>query len=116
MSSHVIVVQDLVIPNGATDSNILYAQPDYRDGDGITIFAPGVLPETVILYASPVGSPDAPPSASDFCAVQRNGVDFTVPQGKAETLDMLPYKAIKLVANGAVAGTRTFKVNKLVWA
>jgi hypothetical protein len=116
MSSHVVKVTDLVIPNGQTDSNIIYATRDFQDADGITIFSPAVMPETVTVYVSPVGEPNSPPSASDFRALQTANADQTLAAGKAETIILLPYKAIKVVASAAVAADRTFNVNKLMWA
>jgi hypothetical protein len=102
----------MVIANGATESNELLAKRDFQDADGITIFSPTVMPETVTVYVSGVENP----SSSDYRALQRNDLDFTLAAGKAETIALLPYKAIKLVASAAVAADRTFQVNKLFWA
>ena len=116
MSSHVVKVTDLVIPSGSTESNVLYSKSDYQDGDGLTFFSPAVMPETITIYVSPVGDPSNPASPSDFRALQFNSTDQTLQAGKAETITLLPYKAIKLVASAAVAADRTIQVNKLIWA
>lgn len=112
MSSHVARLQDMVIPSGQTDSNVLLAHRDFSDADGITIFSPNVMPETVTVYVAGVDNP----AAGDFRALQRNDLDFVLAAGKAETIALLPYKAIKLVASAAVAADRTFNVDKLFWA
>lgn len=121
MSLHVFDLPDLVIANGQTDSNILTASgaptaPNmastgfgYRDADSITIFGDDTLPETVTVHTSNLES------GGDFDPLSRGGVDVTIPAGKSITIELLSFKALKLVAGVAVAGARTFKVNKNVW-
>lgn len=122
MSLHVIAMPDLVIPNTQTDSNILYAAgaptapnmatsgEGFRDADSITIYAPDVLAETVTVQVD-----STEPVATNFNPLSRGGADVTIPAGKAITLELLSFKALKLVAGVGVAGTKTFKVTKSVW-
>ena len=117
MSYHTIALPDLVIANGATDSNILYAQPHFRDADTIKLYGPTVMPETVTVYVSPVGSEASPPAAGDWrVLVNDSGANVTVPAGKAISIDLPSYGAIKLVASGAVAAARTIAATKGMWA
>lgn len=119
MSLHTLSMPDMVIPNGATESNVLTASglaagemvssgDGYRDAESITFFAPDTLPETVTLYTA-----DVP--GGNFNPLQRAGADVTFPAGKSITVDSLSFKAMKLVAGGAVGAIRTFKLNKSVW-
>lgn len=117
MSYHTIAVTALTILNGQTDSSILYAQPDFRDGDTLKLYAPGTMPETVKVYVSPVGSPSSPPQASDWRILSTDsGTDTVLSAGHALSLDLPAFKAIKLVAGGAVAADRVIAVTKGVWA
>jgi hypothetical protein len=121
MSLHVIALPDLVIPNAGTDSNILLAHglptapnmattgDGFRDADSITIFAPDTLPETVTVQV------DSSETAVNFNPLFRGAADVTVPAGKAITIELLSFKALKVVAGAGVAAQRTFKVNKNVW-
>lgn len=117
MSYHTIAVSPLTIPNSGTDSNILYAHSDFRDGDSLKLYAPGTMPETVKVYVSPVGEPGSPPSASDWRILSTDsGTDTVLSAGHAISLDLPAFKAIKLVAGGAVAADRAITVTKGVWA
>lgn len=121
MSLHHFSLPDLVIPNGQTESNVLLAHglvvgsmvttgDGFRDADSITIHPPDTLPETVTVHVD-----SSEPGATNFSPLQRGGVDVTVPAGKATTVELISFKAMKLVASGATGGIRTFKVNKAVW-
>ena len=122
MSLHIIAMPDMVIANGATDSNIAYAAGSptapnmattgdgFRDADSITIYAPDTLPETVTIHVD-----SSEPAATNFDPLQRGGADVTVPAGKAVTLDLISFKAMKLVSGVGTGGIRTFKVTKAVW-
>jgi hypothetical protein len=117
MSQHMFPLEDLVIASGQTESNVLIAEgaivagvhdgTGYRDADSITIFAPDTLPESTALHvAEAVGG--------NFNALFRGGADVTIPAAKAITVELISWKAMKLVA-AAVAAERRFKVNKGVW-
>lgn len=116
MSRHLLSLPDLVIPNGGTESNVLLATglvgmttsgDGFRDADGITIFAPDTLPETVTVHVAEAES------GGNFNPLQREGADVVVPVGKTATIDAISFKALKLVSL-AVAAERRFKVNKSV--
>jgi hypothetical protein len=80
----------------------------YRDADSITVFSPDTLPETVTLHVADV-------EGGNFNPLSRGGADVTFAAGKASTLELISWKAMKLVASGAVGAERRFKVNKSVW-
>ena len=114
MGRHMFPLPDLVIANGQTTSNTIndyLAGDGFRDADSITIHAPDTLPETVTVNvdSGPAGAP------VNFNALQRNGADVTIPVGKSVTISGLSFRGLQLVAGGAVAGTRTFKVTKDVF-
>lgn len=121
MSKHTMPLPDLVIANGQTDSNVLKSHgvptaPDmattgdgFRDADTITINAPDTLPEAVVVHV------DSAESTVNFNPLMRDGGQVLLSPGEAVTIDGLSFKALKLVATPAVAGTRTFKVTKEVW-
>lgn len=120
MGKHVMPLPDLVISSGQTVSNVLTARgaptapnmattgDGYRDSDFITIHAPDTLPEAVVVNVSDR-------SGGNFNPLQRNAVDVAVPAGKSITVDGISFEQLELVAGGAVAATRTFKVEKGVW-
>lgn len=122
MSQHVFALPDLVIPNTQTDSNVLYAAgaptapnmattgDGFRDADSITIWGPDTLPETVTVHVD-----STEPQATNFNPLSRGGSDVTIPAGKAFTIELISFKALKLVAGVGVAAQRTFKVTKTVW-
>lgn len=94
----------LTIPNTQTES----AEIKGRDGtlwvgqaDRIVVQAPDTLPETVNVHVAPSESP----AAGDY--VVRGAA---VPVNSELIVDGGGAKAMKLVAGGAVAGDRTFKV------
>lgn len=117
MSYHTIAASPLTIASGQTDSNVLYAEPDFRDGDTLKLYAPGTMPETVKVFVSPVGTPASPPSASDWRILSTDsGTDTVLSAGHALSLDLPAFKALKLVAGGAVAADRVVAVTKGVWA
>lgn len=111
MGQHMFPLPDFVIAITTTDSGVLrdYLDGDgFRDADSITIHAPDTLPETVTVHVS-----DSP--TGNFNPLSRGGADVTVPVGKSITIELLSWKAMKLVAGVAVAAARTFKVTKGVW-
>lgn len=96
---------DLVIPNAATESNVLSGK-ELAYLTAITIWSPDTLPEAVVVHTAPdaIGAPD-------FGAHQSGGVDITLPAAKATTItDIGTVGALKLVASVAVAADRTFIV------
>lgn len=120
MSLHILDLPDLVIANGQTDSNVLFAADlpagsmvttgnGFRDADSITIHPPDTLPEATVVNVD-----NSEPVATNFSPLQRGGGDLTLPAGKAVTIELISFKAIKLVA-AAVGAERRFKVNKAVW-
>ena len=111
MSGFVINLDDLVIANGQTASNVLIARLHYRDAFTLTFYSPATLPETVTLQAS-----NTEDGSSGWFNVSRAGADFLMTIGKALTLEEPNYTALRLLAGGAVAAQRTFKVTKEVWA
>lgn len=121
MSLHQFSLPDLVIPNGQTESNVLLSAglqagsmvttgDGYRDADSIGINAPDTLPETVTVHVD-----TSEPGATNFNPLFRGGADVTVPAGKHTTIDLISFKALKLVAGAAVGAERRFRVNKSVW-
>lgn len=120
MGQHQFPLPDLVIPSGQTDSNVLLATgrptapamatsgDGFRDADSITISAPDTLPETVTVHV------DTDESAVNFNPLFR-GADVTIGAGKAVTIDLISFRALKLVAGAGVAAERRFEVNKAVW-
>lgn len=107
MSSHVVPLDDIVVASGQTASNVLTARTHYRDADSITFFGPATLPETATLQSS-----DTEDGSSGWFNVSRGGVDVTIPAGKAVTLELPSFRAIRVLLSGAAGATRTFKVNK----
>lgn len=111
MGQHSFPLPDFVIANAATESGVLrdYLDGDgFRDADSITIHAPDVLAETVTVQVADV-------AGGNFNPLSRGGADVTIPAGKSVTIELLSWKAMKLVAGVAVAAARTFKVTKSVW-
>lgn len=121
MGQHQMPLPDLVVQSAATDSNVLLATgapiaPEmattgdgFRDADAITIFAPDTLPEVATVHV------DSAETAVNFNPLQRGGADVTIAAGKAVTIELISFKALKIVLGGAAGATRTFKVNKSVW-
>jgi hypothetical protein len=98
-----IKLPDLVIANGAQNSNVLGRQ-SLAEMDAITLFAPAVLAEVVNPQVSPKdGSVDA-----DFVNLQVAGADVVIAAGKAVELTDVAWKEFRLRATGAVAAQRTF--------
>lgn len=121
MGMHQMPLPDLVIASAGTDSNILLSAgaptapnmattgDGFRDADSITIFAPDTLPETVTVHV------DSAESAVNFNPLQRGGADVVIAAGKAVTIELISFKALRLISGVGTAATRTFKVIKGVW-
>lgn len=121
MGLHQMPLPDIVVQPAATDSNILLSAgaptapnmvttgDGFRDADSITIFAPDTLPETATVHV------DSAESAVNFDPLQRAGVDVAIGAGKAVTIELISFKALKIVLSVGAAATRTFKVVKGVW-
>ncbi len=121
MSQHTFPLPDLVVANAATDSNVLLERgaptapnmattgDGFRDSDSITIHAPDTLPETATVHV------DSAEVAVNFNPLQRGGADVTIPVGKSVTIDLISFKALKIVLSVAAGAQRTFKVTKGVW-
>lgn len=108
MSSHIVALTTLTIPNGQQNSNELYLT-DYRDADSLTIFGPAVLPEVVTVQIAPNKSP----VAADWADLQRPiGTDLAISAGNATTIELPSFSAIRVRAGAAVAADRVFPVNK----
>lgn len=122
MGQHMFALPDLVIPNGTALSNVLTATgaptapnmatdgAGFRDADSISIAAPATLPEATTVQVSMDES-----GAEGWHNLVRGGADVTIAAGKAVTVELISFKAIRLSAGGNVAAQRTFKVTKGVW-
>lgn len=112
MPRHRMVLPDLVIASGQTASNAidLAAGVNTKIALGtlvdFIVYAPSTLPETVSVQISYLESP----TASDWSTVYVSGADVTVPAGKAVVVPVGAAAALRLLAGGAVAADRTFRV------
>lgn len=118
MSRHNTPLPDLVVANAATLSNVLTERgyptaPNmatdgfgFRDGDNITIEAPAVLAEVATVQVAELES------GGTFDALVRGGADVTIAAGKAVSIELLSFKALRISLGGAAAAQRTFKVTK----
>ncbi len=118
MSRHNTPLPDLVVANGQVLSNVLTERgyptaPNmttdgfgYRDADSVTIEAPAVLAEVATLQVAELES------GGTFDNLVRGGADVTIAAGKAVTVELLSFKAMRISLGGAAAAQRTFKVTK----
>lgn len=121
MSGHTFPLPDLVVPSGQVNSNTLLSAgapvaPNmatdgfgFRDADFITIYGPATLPEVAAVQVAEAEVGGTP------VTLRRNGADVTVVAGRAETIDGISFKAIRIALGGAAAATRTFRVTKGLW-
>lgn len=100
-------VTNLVIAAAATESNALTAG-ELADAETLTIFAPGTLPEAVRIQVSNTNSP----AAADWRDLDEGGGDIVIGAGQARSVDLVAFKAIRLLAAAGVAAERVFNVNK----
>lgn len=116
MSSFNNYLAQITIPNGtAQPDRALYSNEDFRDADGITIFCPTTLPETVELHMS-WKSNAVITTATDWRLCYRDGAVVTMVAGMAITVPLPFCMALKLMATGNTAGDRVFYFVKGIMA
>lgn len=93
---------DLVIAITETDSNEL-TKRNLHNAKYIAISAPSTLVEVVTVHVSVDGG-------ATYGALQSAGEDVVVTAGGVTVINTTPFNGLMLVADGAVAATRTFKV------
>lgn len=112
MSRQRITLPDLVIASGQTASNEISLTAGINTKIALgtlvdfIIYGPATLPETVAVQISYLESP----TSSDWSTVYISGADVTVPAGKAVVVPVGAAAALRLLAGGATAATRTFRV------
>lgn len=100
----VIPCPDVVIPNGETTSNVIPREV-FGDASSITLYAPATLPETTEFE---VADQDG-----NYTTWSDGSSDIAGPAaGKARVYTNFDFYGFRLVANGAVAAERTFKMTK----
>lgn len=102
MSRLVPVIHVLTIPNGQTASNAVAIGGVLK---AFCVFAPSTLPETVAVQLEP--SQDG----TDYRTLQSGGADVTVGAGKAVMIMEGAFSQLRLLAGGAVAAERVFRVS-----
>jgi hypothetical protein len=107
-------IADLVIANGGTSSNVLNANRDFQDAVGLTLYSSGAAyGETYKIQVH--NDPDATAASTGWCDwVDDTGTAIATPAiNTARTIiNLQNVGAIKILANGAVAAARTWKVSK----
>lgn len=107
MRMSIVNCVNIVIANGQTSSNVISAAEQYEDASTIGIEAPGTLAETVNIHVSNDGT--------NFSTLNDGVTTVAAPAaGVACAYPVFPWKYFKLVATGAVAASRTFKLSKSV--
>jgi len=98
-----LLIGELTIPSGNTNSNVI----DFRKLplSGITIFAPAELTGTVKIYVSP--SIDSY-GTSYWNLLQSGGSDIEIGAGDAVPLDYVGWHHLKLVSGSNEAAARKF--------
>jgi hypothetical protein len=102
----------LSIANGQTVSNVLsgagVVQAALGTANVFNFFTPATLPETVNVEVAPFIAPQA----ADWKRLQwQPGTDLALAAAKAVNVPLIAaFKAIRLVAQGAVAAQRDFRV------
>jgi hypothetical protein len=102
----------LTIANGQTVSNVLsgagVVQAALGSANVTTIFTPATLPETVNVEVAPVINPQA----ADWKRLQwQPGTDLVLAAARAVNIPLIAaFKALRIVASGAVAADRAFRV------
>lgn len=98
-------LDDLVIGSGQTESNVL-SRERFIGSKGFTIKAPSTLPEIVKIYISL-------DSGLSYGILQSGGSDIEIEVGKVIVLNYMGWSHMKLVADGAAGGDRTFQIMAL---
>lgn len=107
MRMGIIQCENVVIANGQTSSNTVSAALVYEDAMTIGLQAPATLPETVTIYVSQDGT--------NWNALYDGSTTVLAPLATyAASYPVFPWKYFKLVAGGAVAAERIFKMSKSV--
>lgn len=112
MAKHLHDLGTLSILNGQTVSNALsgagVVQATLGSLASMVIFTPATLPETVNVEVAPILSP----SAGDWKRLQwQPGTDLVLAAAKAVNIPLTAgFRAFRLVAQGAVAAQRDFRV------
>ena len=98
-----VALEDLVIPNGQTESNVIdFSKTPYQWMDEITIVSP-VFPEAGLIKVNAK-------TGGVYGTLQSGGADIVPTTGDAMVIEVTPWAQLKITA-AAVAAERTFEVS-----